>query len=91
MDEAPVSHPKTEVSFAPTRAFVAKYGQVEADRQRKLFERPSWASKTACETVHPTQPEKEVLTTNERDVLIGFSLGLVVGVVTGVLLYKAFA
>lgn len=75
-------HPKTEVSFAPTKVFTAKYGMAEAEVQRKRFERPTWASiqppdLPGCAAEHPPVEKKEV--PEPQFLFMAFALGLFCG------------
>lgn len=78
-------HPRTEVSFAPTKVFVEKYGAAEGERQRVKYERPSWAQQPVtapvetCETAH-APPQK--LTADNPEVLL-FGVSFAMGIVTG--------
>lgn len=39
-------HPETRVNFAATEAFTRHWGNEEARKQQKEFERPSWTTVT---------------------------------------------
>lgn len=76
-------HPRTEVSFAPTKVFVEKYGHAEGERQRLAYERPTWAREPikpvpTCEISH----ESPLRESTPPDVLL-FGTSFAMGVMTG--------
>lgn len=91
------ARPRTEVSFAPTRVFVEKYGVDEAAMQQKKFERPTWQQPT-CEEVHPTPlpvriPEETLSpkeTTQAVFIILGaFGVGMGCGILLATYLSRA--
>lgn len=76
-------HPRTEVSFAPTKVFAEKYGEAESERQRLAYERPTWAKEPVkpvpnCQISH----EPPVGQKSEPEVIL-FGMAFAAGMVTG--------
>lgn len=66
--------PQTEINFAPTEAFVQRYGKEEAEKERKNFERATWTAPAA-------EPADEPLNWVIAIVIIGTAVG--VGILIG--------